>query len=656
MLAKLSRKIASMANSRRPWQGWLLVFFLACSCIGGGASPLPMSGQALSKFSPALSPSLRFDQFGEAQGLGVSAVTAIAQDRQGFMWFGSQSGLSRFDGYRTTVYRTIPADPHSLQSDRILSLHVDQQGRIWVGTGDGLNLYDASIDGFIQYRAADVDRQGKKNFTINKIIDDGHGAMWLGTGDGLQHFDPSTGKFTALRHDPDNAHSLVNDTVGPLAIDSHGGLWVGSNGGLDYLALPGTTFRHYPLDTADNRLPLHNAVRALLIDQTQTLWIGTASGIEAWHLGAGEPQRPPGGADRRLPTTEIFLGFLEDNHGTLWAIGAYNGLFALDRTTDRFRSYRHLSTDPFSLVDNQLLSIFQDRTGSLWVGTWTKGTSRVDLNSGGFTRFEKESAAGIELTDSNISAISDAGEGRLWLGTGHGINLFDPVSGAASAFQTEPKRPNGPVSEVVLSMAIGPDRQPIVGTLKKIFRFDPATSRFSVLQPTILTPENYRGMKFDRSGMLWVITNGGLYRLDLNNKVTRKFQHNKEDPDSLSNDGVSAWTEDRQGGIWLGTAKGLDRFDPHTEKFTHFKNRPGQSTGPGTSSIWALFSDDEGRVWAAGNEIGLVRVEPASDGNVEFRSYLDSAGNKLQVSAMLDDRFGNSWVSTLTGLSRVEIA
>ena len=656
-----------MAGTKSTLHHWLVTLLFAVLCLGSGAHPSTASDLPSPSASPPLfptpsrsssqppSPSLRFDQFGEAQGLGISSVLAMAQDRQGFMWFGGLAGLSRHDGYRNTVYRSGGTDTHALQNDVIWALHVDSAGRLWIGTKDGLNLYDASVDGFINYRPKDIDRKGKKNFEVYKIIDDGHGALWLATIDGLHHFEPSTGAFVATRHDPNNKDSLVNDQVTSVAIDKRGALWIGTARGLDMLAKPGAILRHYKLDTADKPDSQHSQIRALHVDRFQTLWIGTTQGIEAWQLGADEPQRPQVGADPRLPA-DIFVGFFEDNRGTLWVVSAYHGVFALNRSSGQFQSYRHLPVDPHSLVDDQVTCIYQDRTGTLWVGTWSSGTSRVDLNSGGFNRFQKESAAGAQLTDSKLGSILDAGNGRLWLGSIHGVNLFDPITGAASSFQTKPKTATGPAIELAWGLAVDRDGQPIVGGTSVIHRLDPATGTFSILQPVIKQIYGTAGLKLDRAGMLWVLADQGMYRLDLIKKEIKKFQHNGNDPDSLVNDTVSAWVQDRRGAIWVGTAKGLDRFDPGTEKFTHFKNRPGESTGPASSQIAALFEDTSGTLWAAGEQTGLVRIDPTPNGNVEFKAFPDAAGKRVLVTNMLDDTHGNLWLGTPKGISRFDIA
>ena len=99
----------------------------------------------------APAPTLRFDQLSVDQGLAQESVLAIAQDRQGYMWFGSQSGLSRYDGYRMVVYKNIEGDKTSLVDNWVGELHVDSQGQLWVGTDNGLDRFDAASQTFIHY-------------------------------------------------------------------------------------------------------------------------------------------------------------------------------------------------------------------------------------------------------------------------------------------------------------------------------------------------------------------------------------------------------------------------------------------------------------------------------------------------------------------------
>ena len=142
-------------------------------------------------------PTLRFDHLSVQDGLPQESVLSIAQDREGFMWFGTQSGVSRFDGYRFTSYRNETGKPNSLANNWVRVLHIDRHGQLWLATDGGLNRFDPVTRSFTLYLPDQPARRGNGNRHIKALISDGGDGLWLGTGDGLQHFDMVSKRFTS---------------------------------------------------------------------------------------------------------------------------------------------------------------------------------------------------------------------------------------------------------------------------------------------------------------------------------------------------------------------------------------------------------------------------------------------------------------------------
>jgi ligand-binding sensor domain-containing protein len=234
---------------------------------------------------------LRFEQLDVEDGLAQESVLAAAQDQQGFMWFGSQAGLSRYDGARILTYRNSVSDPRSLADNWVRVLHVDRTGRMWIGTDGGLDRYEPLTQSFTHFPPNEPAKRGNGNRHVRAIVDDGKGGLWVGTSDGLQHFDPASGRYTYWHHDAALPGSLGSDQVNALARDAEGRLWVGTAAGLDLLEPGAQAFRHFKVEAApDTRF---EAVLSLFADKDHTLWIGTMAGIEQWKLAAGAaaPQR-----------------------------------------------------------------------------------------------------------------------------------------------------------------------------------------------------------------------------------------------------------------------------------------------------------------------------------------------------------------------------
>src|SRR5690606_4328290 len=205
-----------------------------------------LAGEA--RAQPSAAPRLRFQHLTNEDGLSLNLVRAMLQDRRGFMWFGSEDGLNRYDGYRFTLYEAVPFDSTSLLDDDVKALAEDAAGAIWVGSGAGLSRLDPSTGRVRNFYAGDP--RGFPPGPVSALAAEPSGAVWVGLSDGgLVRFDPRTGRFRHVRHDPRDAASLSSDVVRALHRDADGALWVGTANGLNRLA-PGAggVFRRYLYD------------------------------------------------------------------------------------------------------------------------------------------------------------------------------------------------------------------------------------------------------------------------------------------------------------------------------------------------------------------------------------------------------------------------
>src|ERR1700757_5468525 len=175
---------------------------------------------------------LRFTRLSTDEGLSQTRVIQIVQDDQGFMWFGSQYGLNRYDGYRFKVFKHEPGNRNSLSGVFIYSLFKDRSGSLWIGCEEFLDKFDPVTDTFTHYRIDTADTQGE-TVPVTNISQDHTGMLWLSTVRGLVRFDPSTGRVIRYRHDPNNPFSLSSDEVKQTGEDRTGTFWAVTSEGLD---------------------------------------------------------------------------------------------------------------------------------------------------------------------------------------------------------------------------------------------------------------------------------------------------------------------------------------------------------------------------------------------------------------------------------------
>ncbi|MFL6672390.1 MAG: two-component regulator propeller domain-containing protein [Massilia sp.] len=602
----------------------------------------------------APAPTLRFEHLSVEDGLAQESVLSIVQDSDGFMWFGSQNGLSRFDGYRFTNYRNTVGDPRTLANNWVRVLLVDRKGRLWVGTDGGVDRYEPSTQTFVHYLPAESARRGNGDRRVRAIVEDGNDGLWLATDDGLLHIDIATGKFASWHHDKRNDLTLADDQVYALARGAGGRLWVGTAAGLDSFDPASGRFEHQDAAAGTPQ----QAIRALLVDSAGVLWVGSMGGLERWQTdGKGGTARRVFGTDEGFRPGEI-TALYEDVERQVWVGTHDDGMYRWQSRAGRFENFPHLVTDNHSLGDNQVAALYRDRVGTFWAGTWYAGVSRVDLGSGGFARIVRRADSAATLADNKVRAIESDGAGKLWLGTNGGLNHYDPATGYTRVYRHDPANPNSLVD--IPANAVVRDRRGLlwIGSRSGITSFDALSGRFVRQQvvPGDADANNVRGLLAARDGMIWIATRGGLHRLD---PVTRKVTSYRHDParsSSLADNVVRPILEDRRGRIWIGTFDGLDLIDRDSGRFRHFRHEDGDPSSLSHDEVHYLLEDSKGCIWV-GTAVGLNRMVTAPDGAVSFVRYTAKDGLVDDaVAAMLEDNDGRLWISTTGGLSSFEPA
>ncbi|WP_296943465.1 hybrid sensor histidine kinase/response regulator [uncultured Massilia sp.] len=612
---------------------------------------LALVAGAPARAATAPSPTLRFEHLSVEDGLGQESVLAIVQDPDGFMWFGTQSGLSRYDGYRFTNYRNTVGDPKTLVNNWVRVLYVDRKGRLWIGTDGGLDRYEPSTGTFTHFLPDEPAKRGNGNRHIRAILDDGKDGLWLATADGLQHFDIASGRFAIWHHVPGVADSLASDKVNALALGHDGRLWIGTSAGLDSLDPDLMHFRHHPSAQGGKS----DVIQALLVDAGNRLWVGSMGGLERLPLGQKGELRRFGPAEE-MPSGEISVLY-QDAERQVWVGSHDRGLYRWLPEQGRFENHPHRITDNYSLGDNQVSALYGDRVGTFWVGTWYGGVSRADMGSGGFARIVRGADSPLSLEDNKVRGIVDAGGGKLWLATNGGLHRFDPASGDDRSYRLAPVS-NGMSGDVMATAAaVGHDGTVWVGARNGLARLDPRSGKISrrlLSREGDVDANNVRNLLVTRDGMLWIASRGGLHRLDPRTDKLSTWRHDPASSSSLADNIARPMLEDRQGRFWVGTFDGLDLLDRATGKFRHFRHNPLDPASISHDEVHYLLEDHRGTLWV-GTAVGLNKMVIGADGTPRFQRYTARDGMADDVvAAMLEDLDGYIWVSSSSGLHRLD--
>lgn len=170
---------------------------------------------------------LRFERISIEQGLSQNTIYCILQDRKSFLWFGTQDGLNKFDGYDFKVHKHDPQDPNSLSNNVVRAIYEDRAGTLWIGTnGGGLNKFDREKEIFTHYRYDPANHNSLSDNKVTPIYEDRSGMLWIGTdGGGLNRFDREKETFKHCKHDPNDSTSLSHDGIWSIYEDSSAMAW-----------------------------------------------------------------------------------------------------------------------------------------------------------------------------------------------------------------------------------------------------------------------------------------------------------------------------------------------------------------------------------------------------------------------------------------------
>lgn len=614
-----------------------LVFLLVGFCINLFFVNLAYSQQTNVKFT-----SYQIDQ-----GLSHNVVSTINQDKQGFMWFGTEDGLNKFDGYSFTIYRHDVNNLNSLPDDEILKIYLDREENLWIATGEGLAKYNSATDNFIVYQHNPNNINSLSDNRTNAIYQDKAGIYWIGTSKGLNRYDAKANKFTAYLYDEKLPTSISNDLVTAICEDREGNLWVGTEEGLNKLDPKTNTFTRYFNDPKQSGTISANNVLSLYLDNSGSLWIGTYGG----------------GLNKFDPITNSFTAYLnevnssgstdgndiysicEDLWGKIWVATTTLGLFRFDPKTTDFTLFTDDKLSGANLSSDEIWSVFQDREGILWVGT-NNGVNKADLNRQRFTTIFKDPRFPNSLSHNTIYAFCEDSKGNLWVGTGGGgLNRYDAKTKTFKHY-THSKNTSSSLSHNTV-YSIYEDYNGIlwVGTHDgTLHQYDPKIDGF---KKKLLGNNGLGPICQSSSGTFWIGSMKGLIKYDPKTEEIKTYLNDPKNPNSLSRNTIFSMFIDSDDNIWIGTqGGGLNKFDPKTEAFTIYKHDPKNPTNKSVNAntIMAIYQDKQKRLWIATYGGGLNCLDTKSNTFKYYKKEQGLADNA--ILGLLEDSQGNFWLST----------
>jgi diguanylate cyclase (GGDEF)-like protein len=579
---------------------------------------------------------------------------ALTEDRDGFLWEGSDDGLARYDGHGFHAYTADAGHPGGLPDSLILALHVDVRGRLWIGTGGGLARYDRDDDRFVTYLAGPL---GPSSPSVAAIADDGVDALWLGTQSGLDHLDLASGRIERVRHVTGEGERMPGSAVRAILVARNGALWVATERGLFRRSQGSTRFAPVPLAVPRGKIV---DVSQLLEDRTGRLWIGTST-QGAFLLAPGariaRKLHETPGAPGSDPSTDFdgerIMSIVQASPSEMWLGTVGGGIVAFDMQTLRTRRMRHDPMLPSSLLDDTVRVLYRDRAGLIWSGT-DRSLSYAIAEPAISTVFGPSSRPD-GLTDPNVQAILGLPAGRVWLGLGkNGIDMFGPAGTRDGALRVDPRHPAtalAPGQVYALSSDAG---HVYIGTAKGLYAASVDGRRVRRMNVAGRDPSSEVLTVLAEDGVVWFGGQDGFWEVRPTASGTDMLLGGPTAP-QLTDPRVSAFAFDRTHALWIGTENGLNLYDPRKHTLERFLPH----TGPASLSsgfIATLLTDPTGRLWVGTQGGGIDILERAdAHGHARFRHIGSAAGlPSANVDMLLEDKRGHVWASTDDGLAVID--
>jgi signal transduction histidine kinase/ligand-binding sensor domain-containing protein/CheY-like chemotaxis protein len=595
-----------------------------------------------------------FRQLTTSRGLSQSHVASIVMDKKGFMWFGTDDGLNRFDGYNFKHYKHDQSDPNSINDSYVQDLLEDRQGRLWIATSSGLNRFDFDKDRFVGYGAVLGTR------SVNKIYEDRAGKLWLCTDQGLVLLDADRGRARVfLRADTGRKAFKKPLNLTCIVEDAKGKFWIGTKQGL-YIFDPATLQYSAHFEGIGNDRLYSSWIKVLYKDKDNNIWVGTrGGGLSVLEAGSGKfnsfLNNP---ADSLSISHNDILSIAQDSDGRLWVGTENGGISIFNQTTGVFQRINHIEGDNTALSDNSVYCIYRDRINNLWVGTYSGGVNFLSRVRKKFATYRKTNSLNNTLSNNLVLSIcGDKNPDKIWIGTdGGGLNLFDRKTKKFTTLRHNPANKNSPSNDYIISITrISDDVLGLAYHMGGFDFFNTRTNTFthhfpSSSDPFSLTTADVNNIFKDRQGGIWLGTwNGGLDFYDSKTGQITHYQHDPANNESISSDIVTKVFEDRQGRIWVGTFQGLNGFDRKTKSFKRYQANYNNINALSTNKIQTIQQSRDGSLWIGTLGGGLNHFYPEKN---QFTAFTEKHGLASNVIyGILEDKKGHLWLSTNNGLS-----
>lgn len=533
--------------------------------------------------------------------LSQNTIQCIYQDHFGFMWFGTQDGLNKYDGYQIEVFKHYSNDGNSISANHITAISEDAEGNLWIGTRTGgLNKLDRTKNTFSRFESKATDLNSISSNQVNALFKDSRANLWIGTSQGLNLLRKGSAGFQRISLSDTDKQAIE---VRAIYEDRTGRIWIGTATGLKVLY--NGRWASFEERRENGR---DNAINTIAEDQSGKIWLGTNSGLSMFDFNSGTFSRYAIDPDEHSQGGLNPVFSLATSPGNRIWIGSNTTLQLLDATSKKMIPISDPSGVDSRMPNDGIYALFQDKAETLWIGTTSQGILKLDKNLTVFPAY-KASLTNIPSAKNIIRGLAEDNNGNLYLATDAGLEYFNRASSTYTGYVHQNGNRNTLSSNYTTSVVFS-----------------------------------------KRSGLVWVGTysNG----VDIFNPQKRSFRHitTQTKGPHLTSNSIDVLMEDHHGGIWIGTdGGGVSMYEPGNDKMVSYMHNDRDTRhSPCDNTVLAISQDRRGNIWIGGYSKGVSILNPA---NQTF-SHINTRNSPISsdvISCFYEDSRGNMWIGTLGG-------
>jgi signal transduction histidine kinase/ligand-binding sensor domain-containing protein/AraC-like DNA-binding protein len=596
--------------------------------------------------------SINFKHLTINEGLSQNTVYCTFQDKKGFIWVGTEDGLNRFDGVDWLIFKHELSNKHSLSNNQVNDIVQADDGKLIIATADGLNIYDPAKDVFNRVNLHTSKDQ--INEFVSSVFRDSKGRFWIGSRDGLKLMNQQKTAIQKSFSFNTNKGRLNPEKILNTFESNNGQLWVNTGTGLKLFNLKTLQFEQLPASISNNKALNEGNVRVIKQDNINNFWFGTeTNGLFYYDIAKQTIINYRNNPDINSIVSNVVRDIFFYSPTEIW-IGTRDGLSILKLETQRFNNYAYDKYNPNSLSHNSVRNFLRDNAGSIWLGTYAGGLNIFYESSRNFNYLGEKLGNDLGLNHRVVSAINQETDGSLWVGTeGGGLNYIDRNKNISRFYPIINLANNG--SNIVKCLVDDGKGKIWLGTYNGISIFDKKSQTFSGLfksSSDLNSSQSYQIHDLVLDGNTSYIATNGKGLIIQTPTETQQLIYNRKDKSTICSNNLTTLLKVGNS-LWIGSQRGLNRYNINQKTFTRFLNKENDLSSLSANSILCLFNDKDGNLWV-GTEGGGINYYDAKNNKFKAISTTNGLANDV-VHGLIQDNDGFLWASTNKGISKINI-